>query len=968
MTGQDSELTGPQTTTHGPWRVTRPADGPADACGVDLGAAPAGQDALRLAVHAKEVAEAVEQQCWPAAGGRAYCLSMQIRTALSNAYGQLRLRWLAADGSAIRQDGSSYTFLEHDYAPLHIWAVAPQEAVMACAGVRLTPGCPELYVAAGTLWMAPAQFAPSLLLDASPRATAALFDTSLPVEYSLAVRGAPVELRQITAGYALTNYAEHAIAKGSVSIELTQGEGRTTLSLPPLPPGYYELSLTAEGEGISPFRVTRTLGCLPPLGFSPAGDSPISLDAGLSWPTDGGADERRSVTAAAACAKVGLRALRERMAWRAVNPARGQFDWGSYRKNADIQRAHGLDVYPVFHDTPKWAQVAADDDKANYPPDDPRTVYEFTRRMTLDLGAAVRYFELWNEPDIFFFGGHPWDLAAIIKAGYLGIKDADPTVGVLNASRCAGPEFWRCLLANGVGPYFDIWNQHSYGAPEDLFTLVQEDRDLMAAAGIDRPIWMSEMGRRSVPDRDGTYNIPERLQVCYLLRAYACGLAAGLDRFMYFYLQEFLEYGVNLWGLQRANLDPKPAFVALATLIRQCQQANVIGMLQEGKRYGIVFGLQGGDCVALAWSLEGSPLSEGWGAQLPQLAPGQSWSDAEGTFDLPVKAGAMLVNAVGEKVADLRGPTATVKLSAEPVFVHGVDASRLAMKPVPKPLRFVPSAQPPQADRHVWLQAVSRPKQTVNQADAQQQKLALHFAPGQSEKIEFRVHNWGRTPASVQLDIACPQGWASDTPGQLPLEVPAQETRCVVVRLVPRAGIGRTSSWIAPCSVQATLMLNGRPHDQARIDYVIDLEKTAVRPHLACSSLQPAVADIQNAQMPPTSLVFAPIPEVSGQLSTFNDVRSFHVGKHGLLYIEGFVDRANDEDGFFLFGVDGPAKAWVNGCEVDCRPEAVNPAIDGQYAVPVKWQKGENRIVVAMLTNHGKAWGMYARAASAIKD
>ncbi len=954
-----------QTVSYGGWQVTQPAGSHGDACAVEPGTAPGGQDALRLSVHPREASEAVEQHGWPVEPGRAYVLSAQVRTALANAHGQLRLRWLAADGAVIREDVSGFTFLEHDYAPLRVWALAPDGAVQACAGLRLAPACPDMTPPSGALWLAPSQFAPSLLLDASPRATAALFDAGLPADYFLAVRGAPVSLPQVTVHYVLADYAGGSVAEGVLPVALAGGEGRTTLSLPALPPGYYELALTAEGHGVSRFCAVRTLGVLPLLDFAPSQDNPISLDAGLSWPTDGGANECRAVTAAAACAKVGIRSLRERMSWHAVNPERGRFAWGTYRRNADIQRACGIDVYPVFHDTPEWARVAAADGHRNYPPADPRSVYEFTRRLTLDLGGAVRYFELWNEPDIFFFGGHPWDLAALIKAGCLGIKDADPTVGVLNASRCASAEFWRCLLANGISPYFDIWNQHFYGAPEQLFALIQEDRDLLAAAGIERPIWMTEMGRRSVPAHDGTYAIPERLQVSYLLRAYGCGLASGLDRFMYFYLQEFLEYGVNLWGLQRGSLDPKPAFVALATLIRQLRDAKVLGILQEGKRYGVVFERQPGDCVALVWSLEGSLVADGWEARLPEFAPGQSWAAAEGAFELPVQPGAFVVNAVGERIADLSGPTATVRLSLEPAFVRGVDASRLTLKPVPTPLHFTPVAEPPPAERHVWLQAVSRPGQPLTQAAAQRQKLAVHFAPGQAEEVEFRVHNWSRALIEAKLEMSWPAGWESDTPAQLLLAVAAQETRCVRVRLMPQAGDGQgaSSSWLEPRAVHAALTLNGRARDTARVDYVLDLEKAAESLRFACSPLQAEVADIRRAKAPTAALRFGAIAVTPGQPPCFNDIRSFHAGQHGLLYLQATVDRPAAARGAFVFGADASVKVWVNGRAVDCRPDATNPALDGQYSAAVRWRKGTNRIVLALSTNHGKAWGVFGRAA-----
>ena len=61
----------------------------------------------------------------------------------------------------------------------------------------------------------------------------------------------------------------------------------------------------------------------------------------------------------------------------------------------------------------------------------------------------------------------------------------------------------------------------------------------------------------------------------------------------------------------------------------------------------------------------------------------------------------------------------------------------------------------------------------------------------------------------------------------------------------------------------------------------------------------------------------------------------------------------------FAYGADGPVKLWINGKVVDCRPEATNPAIEGEYLVRVRWRKGVNHVVFALSTNHGKAWGVF---------
>ena len=71
-------------------------------------------------------------------------------------------------------------------------------------------------------------------------------------------------------------------------------------------------------------------------------------------------------------------------------------------------------VYTVFHDTPGWAQMTrVQRIYGNYPPRDMRVMYRFAQRLVIDLGDAMRYLEIWNEPDIHFFGGHPWDLSLI---------------------------------------------------------------------------------------------------------------------------------------------------------------------------------------------------------------------------------------------------------------------------------------------------------------------------------------------------------------------------------------------------------------------------------------------------------------------------------------------------------------------------------------------------------------------------
>ena len=222
--------------------------------------------------------------------------------------------------------------------------------------------------------------------------------------------------------------------------------------------------------------------------------------------------------------------------------------------------------------------------------------------------------------------------------------------------------------------------------------------------------------------------------------------------------------------------------------------------------------------MGLVWSVEGSPIRSGWEAFLPNFGPGQDWAAAEGSFDLPVKPGAFLVNPVGTTIRELAGPTAKVKLSMEPVFVRGLDVARLALKPAARALHYTPSLRPvpPPPAHHVWLQAVARPGQPRHSAEVQARKLALHVAVGQPETAEFRIHNWSLTAVTARLAVTPPKGWAADGPLEIDITVlpGASENRCW--RFLPNATLATATLQ----SVTATLRLDGQARDTARIDYV----------------------------------------------------------------------------------------------------------------------------------------------------
>ena len=61
----------------------------------------------------------------------------------------------------------------------------------------------------------------------------------------------------------------------------------------------------------------------------------------------------------------------------------------------------------------------------------------------------------------------------------------------------------------------------------------------------------------------------------------------------------------------------------------------------------------------------------------------------------------------------------------------------------------------------------------------------------------------------------------------------------------------------------------------------------------------------------------------------------------------------------FLFGYDGPLKAWVDGKQVFHDPNGTNPAIPAKGKAVISATPGDHEVLIALGANHGAAWGIY---------
>lgn len=729
------------------WHVE--ADRPDDLW-LDATAGPSGTPALIIRAFPSKEARWVSAPM-PVEPGRAYVSSARVRSGLVNTEGRLELVFRDADGKELTAPTSRSIFWQHDFAAFDVTAVAPDRSRdvllrFAVFGTRGDSG--------GQAMLAAPAFGPAISLWVGLDARGHLIPPGKPAPAAAVLAGLPDGLA-VDLTWQVLDFDARPVPAASGKLAST-ADRKLAFSIPALTPGYYMLSVRAEAQGLTPASREVSLGVIDALAAKPPPTTPICLDAGFSWGC--ATDAARLDLAAYVCEFAGLRELRDRLSWWGVEQEEGKLSWGQYAAAAEAQARHGITVYQIFHECPPWAAVPVDDKQQhnNYPPRDPIYVYRMVNRLVHDLGRQVRYFEVWNEPNIGFFFGRPEDYAAVLKAAYLGAKDADPNFGVLIGSAAGGPgPFYDRVYENATGDYFDIYNQHWYGSPEQLFGFMAGVRNQLENHGIvGRPTWMTEMGFPVHPASDGSFGAPERAAASYLLRAYACGFATGFARFHYFYFQEYLEGSVSLWGIVRVDLTPKPAYVALATLVRQLGEARCLGWTRlPNDGYAVYFRRAPGVVVAIAWSGKPSEL------RLPARGP--------------------VVDMVGREVKPARstGPLAnmTIDLGPNPVFVRGLREEALAAlkleKPVPAP-DWTPAPDPHLADKRVWLQLEVNPDKLRPAGwPAEEEKMGVLINPGEKFTVAAWVNNYSDKPANVSVTCAPDRMFALDGPADAALTV-----------------------------------------------------------------------------------------------------------------------------------------------------------------------------------------------------
>ena len=212
-------------------------------------------------------------------------------------------------------------------------------------------------------------------------------------------------------------------------------------------------------------------------------------------------------------------------------PARSA--WEKYDQIVALAEQYEMELIVRLSNPPEWTRAQSADAVGSFaPPDDFQDFADFVTATVSRYRGRVRYYQLWNEPNIYPEWGSypisPEDYVELLRVGAEAARAADPNVVIIAGALAAtinlqpnapAPDnslsdlvFLQRMYDAGAAPYFDIMAVQGYGlwsGPTDtrmhprvlnishnLFI-----RDLMVQNGdAHTPIWISEMNWNVAPE------------------------------------------------------------------------------------------------------------------------------------------------------------------------------------------------------------------------------------------------------------------------------------------------------------------------------------------------------------------------------------------------------------------------------------------------------------------------------------
>jgi hypothetical protein len=251
---------------------------------------------------------------------------------------------------------------------------------------------------------------------------------------------------------------------------------------------------------------------------------------------------------------LGMGWVKQQVEWGRFEGNPGQMDWSGYDAVVDTANREGIKVLLSVVDAPRWSRTYFDDNVEGAPPDDLTLMADFLGRMVDRYQGRIHAIEVWTEQNL----DREWDTAdgvsaeryvEMLRLAYQAIKSRDPNIIVVSGAlspvgaSATDPnnparviymddfEYFDQMVAAGLLNYCDCvgahhnginmppnvaWNE-GYDDPTAQFrgpfdnpdhswsfkSTLGGYHDRIVAAGIDRPLCITEFGWATAEGFDG---------------------------------------------------------------------------------------------------------------------------------------------------------------------------------------------------------------------------------------------------------------------------------------------------------------------------------------------------------------------------------------------------------------------------------------------------------------------------------
>ena len=393
------------------------------------------------------------------------------------------------------------------------------------------------------------------------------------------------------------------------TLKLGPKEQRTFPVTTPLPTlGHWTVRAKLKRDGKQPGELTRTFTC-----FEPAGPTP-GRARGFLWGISSHPQlhpARDQKLEALAAALVGAKVVREDVSWRRVQPARDQWNFRSFDQTVAIFAEQGIELQAILCYCAPWAArdpAAQRPDKAE---PEPEAWKKFCFEMAKRYRGRIRFWEVWNEPDVTPFSAFDSaSYAGMMRNAFAAIKAADPDAMVLTGGFATlaahpmlrEPGYQENALKLGRGSY-DIHAYHEHGDFHPHYVKMVEERFLpmRKRAGVTEPWWANETALTS----SGGNEKPQAMALYKkLLYAWSRG-AIGYNWYDLRNDGDDPNHGEHNYGMMTRDFRPKPVYTVYNTLTSLFGGKEFLRQLDtDAREYLLLF--RGEDELALAaWNEQG---------------------------------------------------------------------------------------------------------------------------------------------------------------------------------------------------------------------------------------------------------------------------------------------------------------------------------------------------------------------------